>query len=103
MIKSEIIKRLKLKGYKAELEVITKNNTAFIAVRMMLNERLGVYIYIDDLLDGNYSIDYIVDKVIEKYNNTLKADDLDIDCFQIGIIFLITYIKVFSRLERKKL
>ena len=42
MIKSEIIKRLKLKGYKAELEVITKNNTAFIAVRMMLNERLGV-------------------------------------------------------------
>ena len=81
MIKSEIIKRLKLKGYKAELEVITKNNAAFIAVRMMLNERLGVYIYIDDLLDGNYSIDYIVDKVIEKYNKALKADDLDIDCF----------------------
>lgn len=78
---NEVVKELNKLGYEAKVNEVVKNTIKLTSVLIMVNKNLGSNVYVDDLINGDYDVPYMVDEVIKRYNKAVENYDLNIEEF----------------------
>lgn len=78
---NEVVKELNKLGYEAKVNEVVKNTIKLTSVLIMVNKNLGSNVYVDDLINVDYDVPYMVDEVIKRYNKAVENYDLNIEEF----------------------